>query len=176
MGLVEAGDGGHDIADVTEHLVHQPVHIGVGVAELGGGQQQGPQGGVLLKVGVQGGLHPGHGHPLLLKDEFFQGGQAVPHVGGAGQGHGEEIVRGGAAVDEVDARLHAHRAQGGLERGGGHGGEGGLVRVLDGVAVGDDVADLGAEGVPQLVEGSELGAVPGVGPQMQAGHPVDARR
>lgn len=90
------GDGGHDIADVTEHLVHQPVHIGVGVAELGGGQQQGPQGGVLLKVGVQGGLHPGHGHPLLLKDEFFQGGQAAPHVGGAGQGHGEEIVWGGA--------------------------------------------------------------------------------
>ncbi len=53
-------------------------------------------------------------------------------------------------------------------------GEHGLVGVLDGVAVGNDMAYLGAEGLPELVEAGEVGGIAGFQAQLEPGHPVDA--
>ena len=86
-----AGVGGvavEKIAGTSQHVPEQIVHIGVIVAEFRHAAQQRQRLRITLKVVIQQLQQPGPGQRTVVIDGFFDGGQAVAHIGRPGKGRG----------------------------------------------------------------------------------------
>ena len=123
---------------------------------------------VALEVAVQRVHELRHGIRSVLKDQLFDGAQAVADVGRAGKGHGVGHVGIHSAPGDVGGLLNAALHHSRLERTGGIIGKHLFIHVFIEVHIGHEETELLLEGVVDLLEAGEGAGISGMGPHLPA--------